>query len=324
MESKGFRLSRTKTEYLECKFSNGSDPEIGVEVRLGTQVIPKKGSFKYLGSIIQGNGEIDDNVTHRIGAVWMKWRLAFGVLCDKKLYKNSVDQYESDLTMVVHSLILSMTESCHIGRPETCNASCVRSYLVKPLQSGGYSAVMCATKWQGCGKIPGGEHEYIEVISHGNDGCSERYIIDIDFRSHFEIARAVKSYDVVLSCLPPVYVGTVTKLKLYLQAMVEAAKCSLKQNSMPLPPWRSLAYLEAKWESSSQKVVNIQVQSSVSRSNSSHRHCTELLRRIKSCIRSEIKAKGFLVSVNCRKRQGLKIERCHSSPTYIKYGHNGP
>ncbi|MCD7449781.1 hypothetical protein HAX54_001518 [Datura stramonium] len=225
------------------------------------------------------------------------------LLADRiSLYRNSVDQYESDLTMVVHSLILSMTKSCHIGKPETCNASCIRSYLVKLLQSCGYSADLCATKWQGCGKIPGGEHEYIEVISHGNDGCSERYIIDLDFRSHFEIARAVKSYNVVLSCLPPVYVGTVTKLKLYLQAMVEAAKCSLKQNSMPLPPWRSLAYLEAKWDSSSQRVVNVQVQSSIRTSNSSHPHCTELLWRIKSCIGSEIKAKGFLVPKNCRKR----------------------
>lgn len=73
-----------------------------------------------------------------------------------QLYKNSVDQYESDLTMVVHSLILSMTESSRIGKPETCNASCIRSYLVKLLQSCGYNADMCATKWQGCGKIPGG------------------------------------------------------------------------------------------------------------------------------------------------------------------------
>ncbi|XP_070029796.1 secreted RxLR effector protein 78-like [Nicotiana sylvestris] len=33
LESKGFRLSRTKTEYLECKF--GAEPtETGVEVRL--------------------------------------------------------------------------------------------------------------------------------------------------------------------------------------------------------------------------------------------------------------------------------------------------
>ncbi|XP_015162155.1 uncharacterized protein [Solanum tuberosum] len=84
LESKGFRLSRTKTEYLGCKFSDALD-EADVDVRLATQIIPKKESFKYLGSVIQESGDIDDDVTHRIGAAWMKWRLASGVLCDKKI-----------------------------------------------------------------------------------------------------------------------------------------------------------------------------------------------------------------------------------------------
>ncbi|PHU26130.1 Casein kinase II subunit alpha-1 [Capsicum chinense] len=45
----------------------------------------KRDSFKYLGSMIQGNREIDEDVTHHIGAGWMKWRLASGVLCNKKV-----------------------------------------------------------------------------------------------------------------------------------------------------------------------------------------------------------------------------------------------
>ncbi|XP_070032905.1 uncharacterized protein [Nicotiana tomentosiformis] len=32
-----------------------------------------------------GNGEIDEDVAHRIGAGWMKWRLASGILCDKNV-----------------------------------------------------------------------------------------------------------------------------------------------------------------------------------------------------------------------------------------------
>ncbi|XP_070004882.1 uncharacterized protein [Nicotiana sylvestris] len=84
LESKGFKLSRTMTEYLECKFS--VEPgEVGVDVRLESQVIPSRGSFKYLGLVIHGGGEIDKDVTHRIGVGWMKWRLAFGVLCDKRV-----------------------------------------------------------------------------------------------------------------------------------------------------------------------------------------------------------------------------------------------
>lgn len=66
LEYKGFRLSRTKTEYLECKFSDVTHMA-DVEGRIDTHVISKKGSFKYMGSIIQGNGKIDNDVTHRIG-----------------------------------------------------------------------------------------------------------------------------------------------------------------------------------------------------------------------------------------------------------------
>ncbi|XP_070017693.1 uncharacterized protein [Nicotiana sylvestris] len=52
-ESKGFKLSKTKTEYLECKFSDMTRETV-MDMRLESQVIPKRGSFKYLGSVIQG------------------------------------------------------------------------------------------------------------------------------------------------------------------------------------------------------------------------------------------------------------------------------
>ena len=51
LESKGFRLSRSKTEYLECKF-NDVRQENKVVVRLNSQVVCKRDSFEYLGSMI--------------------------------------------------------------------------------------------------------------------------------------------------------------------------------------------------------------------------------------------------------------------------------
>ncbi|XP_019236518.1 PREDICTED: uncharacterized protein LOC109216786 [Nicotiana attenuata] len=84
LESKSFKLSMTTTEYLECKFSDETRGE-NIDVMLDSQVIPKRESFRYLGLVIQGNGEIDEDVTHHIRAGWMKWRLAFGVLCDKNV-----------------------------------------------------------------------------------------------------------------------------------------------------------------------------------------------------------------------------------------------
>uniref|UniRef100_A0A8I7BIV4 Reverse transcriptase domain-containing protein n=1 Tax=Hordeum vulgare subsp. vulgare TaxID=112509 RepID=A0A8I7BIV4_HORVV len=83
LESKGFRLSRTKTEYMRCGFS-ATRHEDG-EVSLGGQVVPARDTFRYLGSMLQKDGDIDEDVGHRIKAGWMKWRQASGVLCDKRV-----------------------------------------------------------------------------------------------------------------------------------------------------------------------------------------------------------------------------------------------
>lgn len=45
LKSKGFSLSRTKIDYLECKFSDVIQ-KVGMEVRLDSQIIPKRGNFK--------------------------------------------------------------------------------------------------------------------------------------------------------------------------------------------------------------------------------------------------------------------------------------
>ncbi|PHT47840.1 hypothetical protein CQW23_12048 [Capsicum baccatum] len=78
-----------------CTGNNSAVQISGVTFReiLGTSrgefavqlVVCKRDSYKYLGSVIQGNGDIDEDFSHRIGAGWMKWKLASGVLCDKKM-----------------------------------------------------------------------------------------------------------------------------------------------------------------------------------------------------------------------------------------------
>lgn len=83
LESKGFRLSRTKTEYMRCSFSTTRHEE--GEVSLDGQVVPEKDTFRYLGSMLQKDGDIDADVSHRIRAGWMKWRQASGVLCDRRV-----------------------------------------------------------------------------------------------------------------------------------------------------------------------------------------------------------------------------------------------
>ncbi|RZB55503.1 Villin-4 [Glycine soja] len=84
LETHGFRLSRSKSEYIECKF-NKSRRVSNSEVKIGDHIIPQVARFKYLGSVIQDDGEIEGDVNHRIQAGWMKWRKASGVLCDAKV-----------------------------------------------------------------------------------------------------------------------------------------------------------------------------------------------------------------------------------------------
>ncbi|KAI3823773.1 hypothetical protein L1987_05214 [Smallanthus sonchifolius] len=83
LEHKGLKISRSKTEYLHCNFSGANvDEETQISIEGG--VVPKTLKFKYLGSVIQGNGDIDNDVVHRVQAGWCKWRAALGVLCDKR------------------------------------------------------------------------------------------------------------------------------------------------------------------------------------------------------------------------------------------------
>nr|XP_009775659.1 PREDICTED: uncharacterized protein LOC104225533 [Nicotiana sylvestris] len=96
LESKGFKLSRTKTGYLKGKFA-GVTQEANGDVRLDTQVIPRRESFKYLGFIIQSGWKIDEDVTHCIRVGWMKWRLAFGVLCDKNVPLRLKDRIRNEV-----------------------------------------------------------------------------------------------------------------------------------------------------------------------------------------------------------------------------------
>jgi hypothetical protein len=81
LESKGFRLNRTKTEYMRCSFSTTTCEEVSLD----GQVVPRKDTFQYLGSMLQNDGDIDEYVNHQIKVKWMKWRQASGILWDKRV-----------------------------------------------------------------------------------------------------------------------------------------------------------------------------------------------------------------------------------------------
>ena len=56
---------------MECKFRKRKNNEQGV-ITLDGQQIPVTECFKYLGSIIQNDGEIDGDVNKKIKVGWLK------------------------------------------------------------------------------------------------------------------------------------------------------------------------------------------------------------------------------------------------------------
>ncbi|XP_076892962.1 uncharacterized protein LOC143544855 [Bidens hawaiensis] len=77
LESKGLKISRSKTEYLYCDFGGVNDDE-DVQIAIEGQEVPQSTKFKYLGSFVQSDGAIDSDVAHRVQAGWCKWRAATG------------------------------------------------------------------------------------------------------------------------------------------------------------------------------------------------------------------------------------------------------
>jgi hypothetical protein len=75
---------------MKCDFSATTQEG---DVRLDGQVVPKKYIFHYLGSMIQKDGDIDEDFSHRIKAGWLKWRQVFGVLCDSRVPLKLKDKF---------------------------------------------------------------------------------------------------------------------------------------------------------------------------------------------------------------------------------------
>lgn len=79
MEERGLKVSRKKTEYMAYNGANEGD------ITMQDHVLKKVTSFKYLGSTMSQDGEIDEEVEKRIQAGWRNWKRLSGVLCDKRL-----------------------------------------------------------------------------------------------------------------------------------------------------------------------------------------------------------------------------------------------
>lgn len=120
----------------------------------------------------------------------------------------------------------------------------------------GHNAAICKTKWNSSGGLNAGNYEFIDVVQSNSYKLQNRYFVDLDFASEFEIARATNAYSGLLQCLPRVFVGKSEELKRIVKVTCDAAKKSLKTRDLTLPPWRKNRYMQNKWFGPYKRTVN--------------------------------------------------------------------
>ncbi|OMO66158.1 hypothetical protein CCACVL1_21291 [Corchorus capsularis] len=122
-----------------------------------------------------------------------------------------------------------------------------RRKIMAYLRQVGHNAAICKTKWSSSGGLTGGNYEFIDVVQSVSPTVQNRYFIDLDFASGFEIARPTTEYSRLLQSLPKVFAGKGEELKKIVKVMSDSAKRSLKSNELTLPPWRKNRYMQNKW-----------------------------------------------------------------------------
>jgi hypothetical protein len=81
LQHHGLKINIAKTEYM----ATGLDTDDNSTIHLDGTPITRVESFKYLGSVLGEDGNIDVDVKARMACGWLKWRECSGVLCDKKM-----------------------------------------------------------------------------------------------------------------------------------------------------------------------------------------------------------------------------------------------
>ncbi|KAL9312013.1 hypothetical protein AtEden1_Chr1g0078461 [Arabidopsis thaliana] len=133
--------------------------------------------------------------------------------------------------------------------------------IVSKLRSEGYNASLSKTSWdssfdhrEGCRVFRcSRKYEYIDAMVIGDnsdrDGVSKlkRVIIDLDFKTQFELVSQTEAYKDVTEMLPTVFVATEGRLRRVVSLVCGEMKKSMKKEGMSRPPWRTSRYMQSKW-----------------------------------------------------------------------------
>ncbi|KAI3818926.1 hypothetical protein L1987_12747 [Smallanthus sonchifolius] len=204
-------------------------------------------------------------------------------LLTENLYKTS--SFESKIRQATKEIIKEMKSSvvaccdCGIMAVDGC-LRCFQREVSDRLQRAGYNCGICKAKWNNLKQIPAGEHTYIEVLDtlKSKKGVL-RVLIELNFRTEFEMVKGSQEYNRLISRLPEIYVGKTERLQSLIKILCLASKKSMKDQKMHIAPWRKLKYMRAKWHGvrESKPVLSSDILSVVECSNHLSRPMVSLL-----------------------------------------------
>ncbi|KAH7568314.1 hypothetical protein JRO89_XS07G0274900 [Xanthoceras sorbifolium] len=91
-------------------------------------------------------------------------------------------------------------------------------------------------------------HEYIEVIASSLGRKKQiLFLIELEFRDQFKIAKVSHEYTNLVAHLPEIYVGKLDCLSAIVRILCNAAKKSMKEKKIYMGPWRKRSFMEMKW-----------------------------------------------------------------------------
>ncbi|RWW00253.1 hypothetical protein GW17_00036782 [Ensete ventricosum] len=183
------------------------------------------------------------------------WRPGLELKCISRLEQSLV----LCASVVERNLLADASKILEKAKNSKNKGEC-RRMVADGLRFLGYDAAICKSRWDKNPSFPAGtllhlrngEYEYIDVVIM--DG-GDRFLVDVDYRSEFEVARPTKSFRGVLQHLPQVFVGRSDRLQQIVALASEAARQSLKKKGLHVPPWRRPEYMMAKWLSPCQRTA---------------------------------------------------------------------
>jgi hypothetical protein len=73
-----------------------------------------KNIFRYLGSMLQIDGDINEDVSYRIKVRWIKWRQAYGVLYNKRVPQKLKDKFYTTTILMLYVVECWPTKRQHV------------------------------------------------------------------------------------------------------------------------------------------------------------------------------------------------------------------